>query len=80
MYGAEGGRGHKKEETLSAGMHQGFDQNRAVDEAAKLIGVSPRYIQEAKAIAKEAPEKIKEIQEGCRVSRPPYAADRDFDI
>jgi hypothetical protein len=55
MYGAEGGRGHKKEETLSAGMRQALDQNRAADEAAKLIGVSPRYIQEAKAIAKEAP-------------------------
>ncbi len=31
------------------------DKRRARDDAAKLVGVSPRYVQDAKAISRRAP-------------------------
>lgn len=36
----------------------------AVEIAAEIVGVNPRYVQNMKIIAKEAPEKVQEIRDG----------------
>lgn len=65
-HGAEGGRGNKKEETLRARIPEGFKAPepapRPREVAAKLVGVSERYVQDMKTIAKAAPEKIEQSE------------------
>lgn len=50
--GAEGGRGHRKGETLSTESCTGFDPP-----GTRIVGVNPRYVSDAKRIEQEAPEK-----------------------
>lgn len=60
VYGVEGGRGHKKEETLSAELDEGFVvvTKKAAQQAAELVGASATRIYEMKKIAREAPERV----------------------
>ncbi len=55
-------------------------RGKARDHAAKKIGVSPRYVQDAKAIQKRAPERFEEIKAGkatiSQVKRDLSRADR----
>jgi len=53
-----------KNADLSALMREG---RKAADDAAKLVGVSPRYVQDAKRIQKEASAKAVEIRAGLYV-------------
>lgn len=40
------------------------EKRQARDDAAAAVGVSPRYVQDAKKLAKEAPEKAEEVRAG----------------
>lgn len=58
-----GGRGHEK--NLAPDSVQGFrESGRAVDQAAKLVGVGKTQVQEAKAVVEQAPDLVPEIEAG----------------
>lgn len=40
------------------------EQGRAREQAAQMVGGSPRYVQEAKQIARDAPELLDEVIQG----------------
>ena len=51
------------------------EQDRARDKAAELVGASPRYVQDAKQIAKDAPEVLDQVKQG-QLSIPQAKQDR----
>ena len=46
------------------------EQGRARDKAAELVGASPRYVQDAKQIAKDAPEILDHVKQGTLALSP----------
>lgn len=63
-FGAEGGRGHAKEETLSADLREGID-GKASEQAAAALNVSPRTVDNAaRVLSHGTPELVAAVDRG----------------
>jgi DNA-binding CsgD family transcriptional regulator len=66
-YGIEGGRGHRKEETLVENFPQGFgdaESGRVRDQLADLFGVNHAYIDYAAYVAARDPDLLERVKAG----------------
>jgi hypothetical protein len=66
-YGIEGGRGHRKEETLVQNFAQGFgdaESGRVRDQLADLFGVNHAYIDYAAYLAERDPDLLERVKAG----------------